>query len=184
MVLVERKLLERISIGALIMCALSTKQNLTFNTSELFFSVQIYCGSKTFTDVANVDLPQSLKQDFMEAAVINSMAKTNLVSGPKMGDPVYTGNDTECGLLVMANVMGTRGAKIDYDSETMPYKEIRQKFPDDQVCVCSRAQHACVCGEIDHDSEKMPHQEIKETDFDHVFVYDIRFLSLRTLFDT
>jgi hypothetical protein len=65
------------------------------------------------------------------------MSKTNLVGGAVLGQPVYTGNDTECGLLVMANTLGRPGEKIDYSSEEMPYKEIRRKYPEDQVRVCS-----------------------------------------------
>jgi len=102
----------------------------TLTTSRMTV-VKIYCGNEIFEDIANVNLSDALKQGFMEAAVVNTMSKTNLVASAKPGVPTYTGNDTECGLLVMANVMGKKGGEINYESEDMPYKEIRRKFPED-----------------------------------------------------
>eukprot|EP00293_Proteomonas_sulcata_P003412 CAMPEP_0184318188 /NCGR_PEP_ID=MMETSP1049-20130417/101122_1 /TAXON_ID=77928 /ORGANISM="Proteomonas sulcata, Strain CCMP704" /LENGTH=202 /DNA_ID=CAMNT_0026637867 /DNA_START=1 /DNA_END=606 /DNA_ORIENTATION=+ len=58
------------------------------------------------------------------------MAKTNLVGSGNT--PVYTGNDTECGLLVMANTLGAKGKSLDYASEDQPYKDIRRKYPENQ----------------------------------------------------
>ncbi len=56
-------------------------------------------------------------------------------------EPVYQGNDTECGLLVMANNLGAGGRPVDYTSEDQAYKKIRREFPEDQE---GRKQFTCV----------------------------------------
>lgn len=94
---------------------------------------QIFCGDKTFDDVARIDLPNPLKIQLMDAAVVNTMSKTNLAPGGVLGIPTYTGNDTECGLLVMANTIGTGGGTIDYAGDDMPYKDIRRRYPEEQA---------------------------------------------------
>ncbi len=55
-------------------------------------------------------------------------------------EPVYQGNDTECGLLVMANNLGAGGKDVDYQSENQTYKTIRKDFPEDQE---GRKQFTC-----------------------------------------
>jgi Ca2+ transporting ATPase len=103
----------------------------TLTTSRMTV-VKVFCGETIFTDIARIGLPNPVKLALMDAAVVNTMSKTNLVSGPVHGVPVYTGNDTECGLLVMANTIGTGGGIIDYTGNDMPYLDIRARYPENQ----------------------------------------------------
>ena len=104
----------------------------TLTTSRMSV-VKIYCGNKEYSiqEASQAEtLPPKIKEVLMQAAVVNTMSKTNLVgSGPT---PTYTGNDTECGLLAMANALGANGRTLDYASENQPYKIIRKQFPEEQ----------------------------------------------------
>jgi len=102
----------------------------TLTTSRMSV-VKVYCGGTEYSISDAAKLPEKLRKELIQSAVINTMAKTNLQG---VGEtPVYTGNDTECGLLAMANALGAPGKKMDYGSEDQPYKAIRRQFPEDQA---------------------------------------------------
>eukprot|EP00960_Hanusia_phi_P000098 2818-Hanusia_phi.AAC.5 len=112
--------------GATTICSDKTG---TLTTSKMTV-VKVFCDGSVST-MESLKLSPILKKLLCDAAVVNTMSKTNLRASSKGKEPDYLGNDTECGLLVMANKLGANGKAIDYDSEDQEYKRIRREFPED-----------------------------------------------------
>jgi magnesium-transporting ATPase (P-type) len=109
--------------GATTICSDKTG---TLTTSRMTVT-KVFCGGTCY-DMPKVPVNETVKILLQQAAVINSMSKTNLKGRPGEKAPVYTGNDTECGMLVMANDLD--GPNTDYNSDNQTYQRIRAEFPE------------------------------------------------------